>query len=47
VDQLVGTKELQPLLDDLGQLKAEGLTGGTVAISFYRHLIHYVKNSLW
>jgi hypothetical protein len=33
------TEELQPLLDDLEQLKAEGLTGGAVVISFCRHLI--------
>jgi hypothetical protein len=33
------TEELQHLLDDLEQLKAEGLTGGAVAISFCRHLI--------
>jgi hypothetical protein len=30
---------LQPLLDDLKQLKAEGLTSGAVAISFCRRLI--------
>jgi hypothetical protein len=34
------TEELKPLLDNLEQLKAEGLTGATVAISFYRCLIH-------
>jgi hypothetical protein len=33
------TEELKALLDDLEQLKAEGLTGATVAISFCRHLI--------
>jgi hypothetical protein len=34
-NQLVsrGTEELKPLLDDLEQLKAEGLTGAVVAIS--------------
>jgi hypothetical protein len=30
---------LKPLLDDLEQLKAEGLTGIAVAISFSRRLI--------
>jgi hypothetical protein len=33
------TEELHPLLDDLKQLKAEGLTGVAVAISFCRRLI--------
>jgi hypothetical protein len=33
------TQELKPLLDDLEQLKAEKLTGATVAISFCRRLI--------
>jgi hypothetical protein len=33
------TEELKPLLDDLEQLKAEGLAGAAVAISFYRSLI--------
>jgi hypothetical protein len=33
------TEELKPLLDDLEQLKAEGLTGTVVAISFCRRLI--------
>jgi hypothetical protein len=33
------TEELNPLLDDLEQLKAEGLTGVVVAISFCRRLI--------
>jgi hypothetical protein len=33
------TEELQPLLDDLEKLKAEGLTGAAVAISFCRRLI--------
>jgi hypothetical protein len=33
------TEELKPLLDDMEQLKAEGLTGTAVAISFCRHLI--------
>jgi hypothetical protein len=32
------TEELKPLLDDLEQLKAEGLTGAAVAISFCRRL---------
>jgi hypothetical protein len=33
------TEELKPLLDDLKQIKTEGLTGPTVAISFCRYLI--------
>jgi hypothetical protein len=33
------TEELKPLLDDLEQLKAEGLTGAAVAISFCHRLI--------
>jgi hypothetical protein len=33
------TEELQPLLDDLEQLKVEGLTGTAVAISFCCRLI--------
>jgi hypothetical protein len=33
------TKELQPLLNDLEQLKVEGLTGAAMAISFCRRLI--------
>jgi hypothetical protein len=33
------TQELKPLLDDLEQLKVEGLTGAMVAISFCRRLI--------
>jgi hypothetical protein len=33
------TEELKPLLDDLEQLKAEGLTSAAVAISFCRRLI--------
>jgi hypothetical protein len=33
---LQDTDDLQPLQDDLEQLKVEGLTGGTVAVSFYR-----------
>jgi hypothetical protein len=32
-------KELQPMLDDLDQLKAEGFTRGAVAISFCHQLI--------
>jgi hypothetical protein len=36
------TEELQPLLDDLEQLKAEGLTGAAVAISFCRRLIQHL-----
>jgi hypothetical protein len=38
------TEDLKPLLDDLEQLKAEGLTGTTVAISFCRHLIQPLQN---
>jgi hypothetical protein len=37
---MVNIQELKPLLDDLQQLKAEGLTGTVVAISFCHHLIH-------
>jgi hypothetical protein len=33
------TEELRPLLDDLEKLKAEGLTGDAVAISFNCRLI--------
>jgi hypothetical protein len=33
------TEELKPLLDDLEHLKAEGLTGTVVAISFCCRLI--------
>jgi hypothetical protein len=36
---MLDTQELKPLLDDLEQLKAEGLTGAVVAISFCRSLI--------
>jgi hypothetical protein len=32
------TEDLQPLLDNLEQLKAEGLTGAAVAMSFCRRL---------
>jgi hypothetical protein len=38
------TEELQPLLDDLEQLKVEGLTGGAVAISFSRRLIQPIQD---
>jgi hypothetical protein len=38
------TQELKPLLDDLQQLKAEGLTGAAVAISFYRRLIEPLQD---
>jgi hypothetical protein len=38
------TQELKPLLDDLQQLKAEGLTGAVVTISFCRHLIQCLQN---
>jgi hypothetical protein len=46
-NQLVSrdAEELQPLLDDLEQLKAEGLTGAAVAISFCRWLIHPLHDS--
>jgi hypothetical protein len=36
---MLNTQELKPLLDDLEQLKAEGLTGAVVAINFCRYLI--------
>jgi hypothetical protein len=38
------TEELQPLLDDLEQLKAVGLTDGVVAISFCRRLIQTIQD---
>jgi hypothetical protein len=38
------TEELKPLLDDLEQLKAEGLTGAAVAISFCCHLIQPLQD---
>jgi hypothetical protein len=38
------TKELKPLLDDLEQLKAEGLTGAAVAISFCHRLIQPLQD---
>jgi hypothetical protein len=38
------TEELQPLLDDLEWLKADGLTGATVAISFCRRLIQPLQD---
>jgi hypothetical protein len=38
------TLELKPLLDDLEQLMAEGLTGATVAISLWRHLIQPLQD---
>jgi hypothetical protein len=36
---VLDTQELKPLLDDLEQLKVEGLTDAVVAISFCRRLI--------
>jgi hypothetical protein len=36
---MLDTQELKPLLDDLEQLKVEGLTDAVVAISFCRRLI--------
>jgi hypothetical protein len=38
------TQELKPLLDDLEQLKAEGLTGTAVAINFCRRLIQPLQD---
>jgi hypothetical protein len=38
------TKELKPLLDDLDQLKVEGLTGAAVAISFCHRLIQSLQD---
>jgi hypothetical protein len=38
------TQELKPLLDDLEQLKVEGLTSTAVAISFCRHLIQPLQD---
>jgi hypothetical protein len=45
-DQLAtrDTEELKPLLDDLEQLKAEGLTGAAVVISFYRCFIQPLQD---
>jgi hypothetical protein len=40
----LGTQEHKPLLDDLEQLKAEGLTGAAVAISFCLHLIQPLQD---
>jgi hypothetical protein len=41
---MLDTQALKPLLDDLEQLKAEGLTGVTVAISFCHHLIQPLQD---
>jgi hypothetical protein len=38
------TEELQPLLDDLEQLKAAGLTRAAVTISFCRRLIQPLQD---
>jgi hypothetical protein len=38
------TEELQPLLEDLEQLKAEGLTGAALAINFYCCLIQPLQD---
>jgi hypothetical protein len=38
------TQELKSLLDDLQQLKAEGLTGAAVAINFCRRLIQPLQD---
>jgi hypothetical protein len=38
------TEELKPMLDDLEQLKEEGLTGAAVAISFSRCLIQLLQD---
>jgi hypothetical protein len=38
------TEELQPLLDDQVPLKAEGLTGAAVVISFCRRLIQPLQD---
>jgi hypothetical protein len=38
------TQELKPLLDELEQLKVEGLTSTAVAISFCRHLIQPLQD---
>jgi hypothetical protein len=45
-NQLVSREmgELHPLLDDLEKLKAEGLTGGAVAISFNCRLIQPIQD---
>jgi hypothetical protein len=41
---MLDTQELKPLLDDLEQLKAEGLTSAAVAISFCRRLIQPLQD---
>jgi hypothetical protein len=41
---MLDTQELKPVLDDLEQLKAEGLTGAAVAISFCRRLIQPLQH---
>jgi hypothetical protein len=38
------TEELKPLLDDLEELKAEGLTGTAVAINFCRRLVQPLQD---
>ena len=35
---------IQPLLDEVARLKAEGLTGGAVAINFTRRLLQPIQN---
>jgi hypothetical protein len=41
---MLDTQKLKPLMDDLEQLKAEGLTGAAVAISFCRRLIQPLQD---
>jgi hypothetical protein len=41
---MLDTQELKPLLDDLEQLKTEGLTDVAVAISFCRRLIQPLQD---
>jgi hypothetical protein len=40
------TEEFRPLLDDLERSKAEGLTGGAVAISFGCRLIQPIQDQV-
>jgi hypothetical protein len=41
---MLDTQELKPLMDDLEQLKVEGLIGAAVAISFCRRLIQALQD---
>jgi hypothetical protein len=41
---MLDTQKLKPLMDNLEQLKAKGLTGAAVAISFCRRLIQPLQD---